>query len=176
MLTNQGKSMADAFIGQIMPASFGYAPKNWAQCNGATLPISQYQALFSLLGVAYGGNGVTTFLLPDLRSRTPYGAGGNYVLGQVGGTENVTLLSNQIPQHVHTAAYSSQNGAARSPANALYGNTGSNAIYADASSTQVPLNQATVGGTGQNLPHSNIQPYSVLNFCIALNGIFPSRN
>src|SRR3569623_1717177 len=84
----QGESMSDPYIGQIMLASFGYAPKNWAQCIGATLPINQYQALFSLLGTTYGGNGSTTFMLPDLRSRTPYGMGGGYQLGQVGGTEN----------------------------------------------------------------------------------------
>ena len=168
--------MSDAYIGQIMLASFGYAPKNWAQCNGATLPINQYQALFSLLGITYGGNGTTTFQLPDLRSRTPNGAGGNYALGQLGGTENVALLSSQVPQHIHTAASSSQNGTVRNPANALYGNTGSAAIYANASGTQVPLNQTTTGSAGQSLPHSNIQPYSVLNFCIALSGIFPSRN
>jgi microcystin-dependent protein len=169
--------MSDPYIGQVMLASFGYAPKNWAQCNGATLPISQYQALFSLLGTAYGGNGSTTFLLPDLRSRTPYGMGSNYTLGQIGGAENVTLLSTQIPQHLHTAGYSAQNGAVRNPTNALYGNTGTaTPVYADASGPQVPLNQVTVGSAGQTQPHPNLQPYSVLNFCIALNGIYPSRN
>ena len=169
--------MSDPYIGQIMPASFGYAPKNWAQCNGTTLPISQYQALFSLLGTTYGGNGTTTFLLPDLRSRTPYGVGGSYPLGQVGGVENVTLLSTQMPQHLHTAGYSTQNGAVRNPTNALYGNTGATTpVYAGASDSQLPLNQVTVGGAGQTQPHPNLQPYSVLNFCIALNGLYPSRN
>jgi len=169
--------MSDPYIGQIMLASFGYAPKNWAQCNGVTLPISQYQALFSLLGTTYGGDGSTTFLLPDLRSRTPCGMGGGYQLGQVGGVENVTLLSTQIPQHMHTAGYSTQNATVRNPTNALYGNSGAaTPIYAPASGSQVPLNQATVGTAGQTQPHPNLQPYSVLNFCIALNGIYPSRN
>lgn len=168
--------MSNPYIGQIMPAAFGYAPKGWAQCNGTTLPISQYQALFSLLGTTYGGNGSTTFLLPDLRSRTPCGMGGNYPLGQVGGVENVTLLNTQMPQHVHTAGYSTQNGTVRNPTNTLYGNTGATTPVYAASGTQVPLNQATVGSAGQTQPHSNLQPYSVLNFCIALNGVFPSRN
>jgi microcystin-dependent protein len=168
--------MSDPYIGQIMLASFGFAPKNWAQCNGATLPISQYQALFSLLGTSYGGNGSTTFLLPDLRGRTPYGMSGDHPLGQAGGTESVTLLGTQIPQHAHAAGYSTQNGAVRNPTSALYGNTATSALYADASGPQVPLNQATVGNAGQNTPHPNLQPYAVLNFCIALNGLYPSRN
>jgi len=168
--------MSDPYIGQIMLASFGFAPKNWAHCNGATLPINQYQALFSLLGTSFGGNGSTTFMLPDLRGRTPYGMSGAYPLGQSGGAESVTLLGTQIPQHMHTAGYSTQNGAVRNPTNALYGNTGASAVYADASGPQVPLNQSTVGNAGQNLPHPNLQPYAVLNFCIALNGIYPSRN
>ena len=175
--TTEGNSMSDPYIGQIMLASFGYAPKYWAQCNGATLPISQNQALFSLLGTYYGGDGVTTFKLPDLRSRTPIGMGGTVPLAQVGGVENVTLLATQIPQHVHTAAYTTQTGTGRNPANALYGDTGAaTPIYANASGAQVPLNQATVGNNSTNQPHTNLQPYSVLNFCIALSGIYPSRN
>jgi microcystin-dependent protein len=169
--------MSDPYIGQIMLASFGYAPKYWAQCNGATMPISQYQALFSLLGTYYGGDGVTTFKLPDLRSRTPIGISNTLPIGQAGGVENVTLLATQIPQHVHGAGYATQNGSGRNPTNALYGDTGASApIYAAASGAQVPLNQATVGNTSANQPHPNLQPYSVLNFCIALSGIYPSRN
>lgn len=169
------------FLGQVMPVSFNFAPRNWAFCNGQTLAINQNQALFSLLGTIYGGDGITTFKLPDLRARTPIGvnSNGGYVPGQIGGTESVALNSQQIPQHMHTVNYSSTNGAARNPANALYGNTGTgaaNAIYANASGNQVPLNPATVSLTGNNLPHSNMQPYLVLNFCIALAGVFPSRN
>ncbi|MHB1056907.1 MAG: phage tail protein [Rhodanobacter sp.] len=169
--------MSDFFIGQIMFASFGYAPKNWAQCNGATLPISQYQALFSLLGTTYGGNGTTTFQLPDLRSRTPYGMGNGYTWGQTGGTENVTLLNTQIPTHIHTMNYTAtQATPTRNPAGGMFGGTGNTQIYADATGPQLPLNQATVGASGQTQPHPNLQPYTVLNFCIALSGIFPSRN
>lgn len=168
--------MSDAYIGQVMLAPFGFAPKNWAQCDGAIMPLNQYQALFSLLGVTYGGNGVNTFQLPDLRGRTPYGTSSSYPLGQSGGTENVTLLSDQIPQHTHTAGYAAQNGAARNPSNALYGNTGASPIYATVTGQQVPLNPTTMGTAGQTQPHSNIQPFSVLNFCIALNGVYPSRS
>ncbi len=168
--------MSSPYLGQVMLASFGYAPKGWAQCNGATLPISQYQALFSLLGTTYGGNGTSTFMLPDLRSRTPCGMGGSYPLGQTGGVESVTLLNAQMPQHLHTAGYSAQSGAVRNPTNALYGDTGTTTpIYAGASGPQLPLNQVTVGNAGQTQSHPNLQPYSVLNFCIALSGMYPSR-
>lgn len=169
--------MSDAYIGQVMLASFGYAPKGWAQCDGAVLPLVQYQALYSLLGTTYGGNGSTTFQLPDLRGRTPCGVGGNYRLGQTGGAENVTLMNAQMPQHLHTATYSAQDGAGRDPTNALYGDTGTTVpIYAGANGPQVPLYQATVGNAGQTQPHANLQPYSVLNFCIALSGVYPSRS
>jgi microcystin-dependent protein len=139
------------------------------------MAINQNQALFSLLGTVYGGDGQTTFQLPDLRGRTPYGIGNNYTLGQLGGQEAVTLQTNQIPSHVHTAGYSTQNGAVRNPANALYGNTGATSIYAAATGSQVTLNANTAGATGQGVPHSNLQPFSVLNFCIALSGIYPPR-
>lgn len=167
--------MTDVFVGQVMLTPFMFAPRTFAQCDGALMAITQNQALFSLLGTYYGGDGQTTFQLPDLRGRTPYGIGNNYSLGQVGGQETVTLQTNQIPSHMHTASYSTENGAVRNPANALYGNTGSTSIYAPATGTQVPLNASTAGATGQSLPHSNLQPLSVLNFCIALSGIYPPR-
>jgi len=172
--------MSTTYLGQIMLTGFGFAPRGMANCNGQLLPISQQQALFSLLGTTYGGNGVTNFSLPDLRSRTPIGAGGNgstYDIGQVGGVENVTLLPNQIPPHVHTANYTSTAGTARNPALGLYGQTATgHPIYANASGTAVPLNPGVITGGGGNLPHSNMQPYTVLNFCIALSGVFPSRS
>ncbi|HEY9133081.1 MAG TPA: tail fiber protein [Dyella sp.] len=164
-----------------MPVSFNFAPRNWALCNGQTMSLAQNQALFALLGTVYGGDGISTFKLPDFRARTPIGVAnnGSYTLGQFGGVENVTLNSTQIPQHTHSVGYNPANGTARNPANALYGNTGTaaaNAIYANSSGTQVPLNPATISGTGGNLPHSNMQPYLVLNFCIALQGVFPSHS
>lgn len=173
--------MSEPYIGQIMLASFSYAPKNYAQCNGAVMPINQNQALFALLGTTYGGDGVTLFKLPDLRGRTPLGMGTSleqtsYALGQAGGSENVGLLDSQVPPHVHTANYSSQPGAVRLPTNGLFGDTGTTALYANATGPQVPLNPATLGAGGQGTPHPNLQPYTALNFCIALSGVFPSRN
>jgi microcystin-dependent protein len=167
-------------MGQIMFTPYNFAPRGFAQCDGQTMSISQNQALFALLGVTYGGNGQTTFQLPNLQSRTPVGmgiapSGSPYSIGQFSGSENVTLVSSQIPQHAHLAAYSTANSAARNPTNGLYGNTGSNSIYASASGTNVVLNPATVSQGGGNQPHTNMQPYNVLNFCIALAGVFPTR-
>ena len=169
--------MSEPFIGQIMPVAFGFAPRNWAQCDGATLSIMQNQALFSLLGVTYGGDGRTTFMLPDLRGRTPLGQGSNDSLGQAGGVESVALQASQIPTHMHMAGYTTQAGASRNPTDSLFGDTGASApIYAGAGGPQVALNPTTVGSAGQVQPHSNLQPYTALNFCIALSGVFPSRN
>lgn len=172
--------MSTTYLGQIMLTGFGFAPKGMANCNGMLLPISQQQALFSLLGVAYGGNGTTNFALPDLRGRTPIGAGGNgstYNIGQPGGSENVTLLPDQIPAHNHMANYTTATGSARNPALGLYGQTAdTHAIYANASGAQVSLNPNGLTGGGGNQPHPNMQPFTVLNFCIAMNGIFPSRS
>jgi microcystin-dependent protein len=165
------------YIGQISTFGFPFAPKYWALCNGQLLPINQNQALFSLLGTTYGGNGVTTFQLPDLRSRTPVGIGGpgNNVLGQTGGVENVTLFSSQIPAHVHSVAANTTNGTVRNPNNAVYANTTA-ALFGPSSGSLVPLNPATVANAGGTQPHPNLQPYQTINFCIALQGIFPSRN
>lgn len=169
--------MSGYYIGQISAFGFNFAPRFWALCNGQLLPIAQNQALFSLLGTTYGGNGTTNFQLPDLRSRTPVGFGGpqNYVLGQVSGVENVTLLSTQIPQHVHSVAATTANGTVRNPNNAVYANTTAS-LFGPNTGSLVPLNPATVANAGANQPHPNLQPYSTINFCIALSGIFPSRN
>ncbi|WP_267225595.1 phage tail protein [Dyella silvae] len=167
--------MAEVFLGQIMLTPFNFAPRGMAQCNGALLPINQNTALFSLLGVTYGGNGTTTFQLPDLRGRAPLGYGTYNSIGEIAGTESVTLNSDQIPQHTHMANASTNAGGARNPTSGLYGNSGTESIYGPSGGTQVVLNSSTLDGGGQNQPHSNMQPYLVLNFCIALNGIFPSR-
>jgi len=168
--------MSTPFMGQVMLVGFNFVPRGFAACNGQLMAISQNQALFSLLGTTYGGDGVTTFALPNMQSRTPYGIGPNNPWGAIGGQENVTLSVSQIPSHMHVFGYSSQAGAARAPTDCLLGNTGSTAIYAPASGTQVPTNPGTIGMAGQSQPHSNIQPYTTLNFIIALQGIFPSRS
>jgi microcystin-dependent protein len=182
--------MSEFFIGQVMMAGFGFAPKFWAQCNGQLLPISQNQALFSLLGTQYGGNGTTNFALPDLRSRTPIGYASSVdpswqppavQIGQAAGIENVTLLNTNLPAHTHNVNASTAPGEIRSPIGRVYA-TSTNAegtppnLYAPSSGALVPMNPATVIPAGGNQPHPNLQPYSTINFCIALSGIFPSRN
>ncbi|HPT56229.1 MAG TPA: tail fiber protein [Casimicrobium sp.] len=181
--------MSEHFIGQIMMAGFNFAPKNWALCNGQVMPIQQYTALFSLLGTQYGGNGTTNFALPDLRSRTPIGYATSVdpswqppsvQIGQAAGVENVTLLSTNLPAHAHTVNAVTGAGTSRNPATRLYATstdstTPAASLYA-APGALVPQNPQTVGVAGGNQPHPNMQPYSVLNFCVALSGIFPSRN
>ncbi len=176
--------MSEFFIGQIMMTGFNFAPKFWALCNGQLLPINQNQALFSLLGTQYGGNGTTNFALPDLRSRTPIGYASSVdpswqppavQIGQASGVENVTLLSTNMPSHTHQLNATTTNGSTRNPNNAIYANTTAS-IFAASSGPAIPLNPATVAPAGGNQPHPNLQPYSVINFCVALSGIFPSRN
>ena len=176
--------MSEFFIGQVMMAGFNFAPKYWAQCNGQLLPIAQNQALFSLLGTQYGGNGVTTFALPDLRSRTPVGYASSVdpgwqppsvQIGQSGGQETVTLLQNNLPAHVHSANGSTASGTTRNPNNAVYAST-TVPLHGPSNGPLVALNPSTVAPAGGNQPHPNLQPYTTINFCIALQGIFPSRN
>ncbi|HEV2507902.1 MAG TPA: tail fiber protein [Mesorhizobium sp.] len=176
--------MADFFLGQIMMTGFAYPQKGFAFCNGAIVAIAQNQALFSLLGTVYGGNGVTTFALPNLQSRTPAGFGTSsdpnwqpsaYNLGQTGGVENVTLLSQNLPMHLHVGQGTTSNGAQRSAGGALYG-TNTNAIYAAPNGRQVTLSPQTLNPVGGNQAHPNLQPYETINFNIAMTGIFPSRN
>lgn len=182
--------MSEFFIGQIMMAGFNFAPRFWALSNGQLLPINQNQALFSLLGTQYGGNGTTNFALPDLRSRTPIGYASSVdpswqppsvQIGQASGIENVTLLSTNLPAHTHSVNASTTNGDNRIPSNRVYatcinGAGAPPALYSASSGPVVPMNPATVTPSGGNQPHPNLQPYSVINFCIALSGIFPSRN
>lgn len=176
--------MSEFFIGQIMMAGFNFAPRFWALANGQLLPINQNQALFSLLGTQYGGNGTTNFALPDLRSRTPVGYASSVdpswqppsvQIGQASGVENVTLLSTNLPAHSHQLNATSNNGSTRNPNNAIYASSGV-PLFAPSNGPAVPLNSTTIGASGGNQPHPNLQPYSVINFCIALSGIFPSRN
>ncbi|MDX8534106.1 tail fiber protein [Mesorhizobium sp. VK25A] len=176
--------MAEVFLGQIMMTGFAFPPRGFAFCNGSLLAIAQNQALFSLLGTVYGGNGTTNFALPNLQSRTPVGFGASadaawqpspYQLGETGGVENVTLLTSQVPAHNHVGNATTTAGAGRSPSNALYGST-TNAIYAAPNGRVVPLAGPTVTYVGGNQPHPNIQPYETINYNIAMNGIFPSRS
>jgi len=161
---------------------FNFAPKGWALCNGQLLAISQNTALFSLLGTTYGGNGTTTFALPDFRSRVPIHAGqgpglSNYTLGEQTGTESVTLTVPQLPAHNHTVNGVASGGNQASPAGGFPAveSTGTSLDYAN-SGPGASMNPAMISNTGSNQPHSNIQPVLCVNFVIALVGIFPSRN
>ena len=166
--------MSQPFLGQVMPVAFNFAPKGFAFCSGQLLPINQNQALFALLGTNYGGNGTTNVQLPDLRSRTPVGSSNGSNMGQLGGAENVTLLPTQIPAHNHSFNANTAAGTSRPPNNGVFGATGALKVYGSSGGAQIPLN--VLDNAGQTLPHPNLQPYTVLNFCIALSGIFPSRN
>lgn len=176
--------MTEVFLGQIISFGFSFAPKGFAACNGQLLSIAQNQALFSLLGTTYGGDGRVNFGLPDLRSRTPVGFGASvdgswnpspYAWGEIGGVENVTLLTPQLPAHNHNLCGVSAAATGRNPTNNFYGTT-SNPIYANVGQAQVALSPATIGPSGGTQAHPNRQPYRVINFCIALQGIYPSRN
>jgi len=177
--------MAECYVGQIMVSGFGFAPRGFAACNGQLMPVNQNQALFALLGTMYGGNGTTTFGLPNLQGSTPVNAGASvdptwqptpYTQGQIAGAENVTLQLAQLPIHNHLANATTTAGAIKNPTNALYGGSGTEALYAPATGPQVPLAPQTLSSIGGNGPHDNMQPFRVLNFSIALSGIWPSRS
>ncbi len=166
--------MSDPFLAEIKIVSFNFAPKGWALCNGQLLPINQNQALFSLLGTTYGGDGRVTFALPNLQGRTPLHFGSGVVLGQVAGEENHTLINTELPTHNHAANGVSVNGDAPAPTGTLMA-AESTAMYAPASNLAA-LTNGTIGNIGGSQPHSNMQPYLTLNFCIAIQGIFPSQS
>lgn len=154
--------------------SFNFAPKGWALCNGQTLPINQNQALFSLLGTTYGGNGQTTFQLPNLQGRIPMHFGGGFALGQVGGETAHTVIINELPQHTHGVT-ASGNAANASTAPGNFFANGNQPAYNSAPNGSLMLASSVVS-QGGNQPHNNMSPYLTLNFCIALQGIFPSRS
>ncbi len=171
--------MAEPFLGEIRIFGFNFAPIGWAMCNGATMSIAQNTALFSLLGTTYGGNGVNTFALPNLQSRVPIHQGDGpglspYVIGQTGGIENVTLTTGEMPAHSHpvganAAAATSARPAGNVPARLTVSGYGT-------PPDGTTMNASMIGTVGGSQPHPNVQPYLVVSFCIALQGIFPSRN
>ena len=181
--------MGTQFLGVLRIMSFNFAPQGWALCNGQFLPINQNQALFSLLGTTYGGNGQTTFGLPDLRGRIPVHTGPGFVLGQASGQASHTLIPSEMPTHFHvmrgdgTTAASADSGTP--VANMSFGQTtGAPAsgaafpynMYATAPTNATTLHPASVSNNGGGQPHENRQPFLVLEICIALSGAFPSRN
>ncbi|NHZ42244.1 MULTISPECIES: phage tail protein [Massilia] len=170
--------MSEPFFAEIRMMSFNFPPKGWAVCNGQLLPINQNQALFSLLGTQYGGNGQTNFALPDLRGRVPVHTGAvSGPPGSTGGQETVTLAPSQLPVHAHALNATTALATSGSPANALAGKKGrlGRDLFA-APANQVALNENTVTPRGGSQAHSNMQPFLTVNFVIALQGIFPSPN
>jgi microcystin-dependent protein len=173
--------MADPFVAEIRIFPFNFAPKGWAFCNGQLLPLSQNTALFSLLGTTYGGDGKSNFALPNLQGSAPmfWGQGPGLSLydeGETGGTEAETLLQAEIPAHSHALAASNQPGEDPSPSGRVLGRSTGASLYQTAANPVVPLSQQTLGPTGGSVPHNNMQPYLTLNFCIALQGVFPPRS
>ncbi len=171
----------DPLLASIILFAGNFAPRGWALCQGQILSISQNTALFSLLGTTYGGDGQTTFALPDLRGRVPIQQGqgpglSNYDLGQVSGSETITLTTNNLPSHNHSLLATSEAGSVSVPAGAYLANTGALDKEYNTSGTLVAMNAGAVGVTGGSQPFDNIQPYLALNFIIAMQGIFPSRN
>ena len=166
--------MSEPFLGEIKIMSFNFAPKGWAMCNGQLMAINQNQALFALLGTTYGGNGQTTFALPDLRGRVPMHFGGAFVQGQVGGQETHTLITSEMPAHLHSALGATAAPNNGSPTGHTWAMLSSNAYSTLA--PDVALQPASIGNAGGSQPHENRSPFLVLTFCIALQGIFPSRN
>jgi microcystin-dependent protein len=163
----------EPFLGEIRLISFNFPPKGWAECNGQLLAINSNTALFSLLGTTYGGNGINTFALPNLQGSVAVHQGNGIVLGEIGGSQGVTLNSNQFG-HSHAvsanATANSSSAAGNFPASAPSGDT----LYGPTANTA--MNPATLSLAGGSLPHNNLQPYLVVMYCIALQGIFPSRS
>jgi microcystin-dependent protein len=168
--------MAEPFLSEIRIMSFGFAPKGWALCNGQLLPINQNQALFSLLGTTYGGDGRVNFALPNLQGRTPIHVGGSHTLGERGGEQAHTLSISEIPAHTHAAQASGVNATAGIPASNLQLANSVNYDAYRAPTSLVAMNAETLSLAGGSQPHPNMQPFLALNFSIALQGIFPSPN
>lgn len=171
--------MSQPFIGDVRMFAGNFAPTGYAFCDGRLLQISQFTALFALIGTTYGGNGQNTFALPDLRGRVPVhmgtGGGGTYVQGQMAGKENVTVITSELPQHNHAAKADPNTGAQTSPAGNVWAASTNNPYTAYANS-DLPMAGVALGGAGGSQPHDNMIPFVAINFIIALFGVFPSRN
>src|SRR5436190_1883999 len=166
-------SAGDCFLSELKIVSFNFAPKGWAMCNGQLLPINQNQALFSLLGTTYGGDGRVNFALPNLQSRVPIHLGSGHTLGEQGGEQAHTLGIAEVPQHTHAASASSANGDTSFASGHVLAAAGN--LYRGPNNL-TSLNPATVTNVGGSQAHLNMQPFLTLNFTIALQGIFPSQN
>lgn len=173
--------MSDPFIAEIRIFSFNFPPRGWALCDGALLPIRQNTALFSLLGTTYGGDGRTTFQLPNLQGSVPMHPGqgpglANYDLGQVGGQSTMTLLPQEMPVHSHALSASNEIGEDRKATNEAIARSTGGPLYGPAPGTTVAMSPAAIAPVGGGQPHNNMMPYLALNFCIAMQGIYPPRS
>jgi microcystin-dependent protein len=171
--------MSEPFLSEIKMVGFNFAPRGWALCDGQLLPINQNQSLYSLLGTMYGGDGRTSFGLPDLRGRAPMHKNSSHPQGQRAGSETVSLGVSQMPSHTHNAQATSATATTLNPSGALLGEVvpGPFSVSPYGNLTNpVDLIPSALGNAGTNQGHNNMQPYLVLNFCIALQGLFPSRN
>jgi len=174
----------DAYIGDIRLFAGSFAPVGWILCNGTLLSISEYDTVFAIIGTTYGGDGVTTFAVPDLRGRLPVGQGNGpgltpRVLGQAFGSESVTLLTTQIPSHTHALVASTAAATASSPATGVFAQNGADSFYTTVPTTNPQpqtFNAASVQSAGGTQPHDNIMPTTAINYIMCLAGIFPSRN
>jgi microcystin-dependent protein len=172
--------MADPFVAEIRIFPFNFAPKGWAFCSGQLLPISQNTALFSLLGTTYGGNGQSNFALPDMQGNAPMHPGQGpglslHDLGETDGSENVTLLESEMPLHTHTLGSTNQAGEDRTPQDELLSKAVGGNLYGNPTNL-VQFDPSALPPAGGSLPHNNMMPYLTLNFCIALQGVFPPRS
>jgi microcystin-dependent protein len=166
--------MGSQYIGEIRMFAGNFAPLDWALCNGQLLPISQYEALYQLIGTTYGGDGTNTFALPNLQSRIPVHQGSGFVLGQLSGSEQVTLTTQQIPSHTHTANATNVAADQASPKGYIWAQSTLNQYGTNPPTTA--MSPAAIGNSGGSTPHDNMTPYLVVNFIIALFGVFPSQN
>ncbi len=169
--------MAEPFLSEIRIMSFNFAPKGWALCNNQLLPINQNQALFSLLGTTFGGDGRVNFALPELRGRTPIHVGQGHTLGERGGDSAISLQVNQLPQHTHLVKAADRESSvvnSNNPSGRLFSNSKPASLYSDQLTNAVALSAGTVTNVGGSQAHNNMQPFLTLSFCIALQGIFPS--
>lgn len=169
--------MSDMYVGEIRMFTGNYAPVGWAMCNGQLLSISQNEALYTLIGTTYGGDGQNTFALPDLRGRLPIHMSSSYPIGAMAGTESVTLLSTQMPAHTHIPNASSFVGTSANPSNAVWSASSATNVspYANPAVPDTTMNPRNIGTAGGNQPHDNMMPFLTVSYIIALQGIFPSQ-
>ena len=166
--------MSSPYIGEIRMFAGNFAPVGWALCNGAIVPISDNDALFNLIGTTYGGDGMSNFALPNLQSRVPVHVGPGFVLGQTGGAETVTVITSQLPAHSHVPQAIAAQGLNASPANGVWAQSSLNPF--DTNAPSLNMSGAAIGPSGGSQPHDNMVPFQVVNFIIALVGIFPTQN